>query len=138
MQELDLAELDATQEQLLAWVMNTEEQQQEEDMDEMVDYEEFGDEEYAELQEDVEQLLEANQDNVQLKVADKVMGTVYELDDDGAYVEIGQKASGFCPLSECSFAKLKSVSGAAGKLTLRVWCCRGQETALAHQGRLWP
>ncbi|KAF5830247.1 plastid ribosomal protein S1 [Dunaliella salina] len=108
MSDLQLAELDASQEQLLSWMMNVDEEDQEEDLDEMVDYDEFGDEEYEELFEDVEEMLSANEDNSQLKVADKVMGTVYELDDDGAYVEIGQKASGFVPLTECSFAKLKS------------------------------
>lgn len=111
--ELQLAELDGAQEQLLAWMMNVDEEAQEEELDEMVDYDEFGDEEYEELFEDVEELMNINEDNSQLKVADKVMGTVYELDDDGAYVEIGQKASGFVPLSECSFAKLKSVGVAA-------------------------
>jgi len=122
MEELQIAELDSAQEQLLSWMMNVDEAGQEEELDEMVDYDEFGDEEYEELYEDVEEMLSANEGNMQLKVADKVMGTVYELDDDGAYVEIGQKASGFVPLSECSFAKLKSVSAQGGiRLALRVW-----------------
>ena len=74
----------------------------------MVDYDEFGDEEYEELYGAVEEMLQAV--DVELKVGDKVVGTVYEVDDDGAYVEIGGKASGFVPLAECSFAKLKTVS----------------------------
>jgi ribosomal protein S1 len=74
----------------------------------MVDYDEFGDEEYEELYEELEELVEAA--DVELQVGDKVVGSVYEVDEDGAYVEIGQKYSGFVPLSECSFARLKTVS----------------------------
>lgn len=100
------------QEQMIQW-MALEEEQQEEDLDEMVDYDEFGDEEYAEeLFDEVENMIEAS--NVELKVGDKVVGTVYEIDEDGAYVEIGHKYSGFVPLSECSFARLKTVSTKAG------------------------
>ena len=106
-QELELAELDDAQEQLLKWMMFTDEEAQEEDMDEMIDYDEFGDEEYEELYEELEELYDAA--GVELKVGDKVVGTVYEVDEDGAYVEIGEKSSGFVPLSECSFAKLKTV-----------------------------
>ncbi|GFH29480.1 ribosomal protein S1 homologue [Haematococcus lacustris] len=87
-------------------MMFTEEAQQEEELDEMVDYDEFGDEEYAELFEEVDQMVDAEQQ--MLKVGDKVKGVVYAVDDDGAYVEIGDKASGFVPLEECSFAKLKT------------------------------
>ena len=105
--ELEVEELDSAQEQLLSWMMLGEEEQ-EEDLDEMVDYDEFGDEEYEELYEELEELIEAA--DVELKVGDKVVGDVYEVDEDGAYVEIGQKYSGFVPLSECSFAKLKTVS----------------------------
>lgn len=105
--ELEVEELDAAQEQLLSWMMLGEEEQ-EEDLDEMVDYDEFGDEEYEELYEELEELVEAA--DVELQVGDKVVGTVYEVDEDGAYVEIGQKYSGFVPLSECSFARLKTVS----------------------------
>ncbi|KAL6757385.1 plastid/chloroplast ribosomal protein S1 [Haematococcus lacustris] len=104
--DLELSELDAAQEQLLSWMMFTEEAQQEEELDEMVDYDEFGDEEYAELFEEVDQMVDAEQQ--MLKVGDKVKGVVYAVDDDGAYVEIGDKASGFVPLEECSFAKLKT------------------------------
>eukprot|EP00955_Chlamydomonas_euryale_P111648 366082-Chlamydomonas_euryale.AAC.16 len=106
-QELEVEELDAAQEQLLSWMMKDDDEQNA-DLDEMVDYDEFGDEEYADLYEEVEELFEAA--DVELKVSDKVMGTVYEVDEDGAYVEIGQKYSGFVPLSECSFARLKTVS----------------------------
>lgn len=115
-QELELAELDAAQEQVLSWMLFTDEEQQEEDLDEMVDYDEFGDEEYEELFEEVEELIEASAANTEhLKVGDKVIGSVYEIDEDGAYVELGDKASGFVPLSECSFAKLKTVGhGACG------------------------
>ncbi|GFH17756.1 ribosomal protein S1 homologue [Haematococcus lacustris] len=87
-------------------MMFTEEAQQEEELDEMVDYDEFGDDEYAELFEEVDQMVDAEQQ--MLKVGDKVKGVVYAVDDDGAYVEIGDKASGFVPLEECSFAKLKT------------------------------
>ncbi|KAJ9510236.1 hypothetical protein QJQ45_015719, partial [Haematococcus lacustris] len=104
--DLELAELDAAQEQLLSWMMFTEEAQQEEELDEMVDYDEFVDDEYAELFEEVEQMVDGEQ--LELKVGDKVKGVVYAVDGDGAYVEIGDKASGFVPLEECSFAKLKT------------------------------
>ena len=104
--ELEVEELDAAQEQLLSWMMLGEEEQ-EEDLDEMVDYDEFGDEEYEELYEELEELIDAA--DVELKVGDKVVGTIYEVDEDGAYVEIGQKCSGFVPLTECSFARLKTV-----------------------------
>lgn len=107
--EVRLEELDDAQEQLIAWMMYKDDEQQEADLDEMVDYDEFGDEEYAELYDEVEKLYaEVEYD---FKVGDKVTGTVIDIDEDGAYVEIGAKASGFCPLSECSLAKLKTVSG---------------------------
>jgi small subunit ribosomal protein S1 len=105
--ELELEELDSAQEHLLNWMMRSEEEQ-EQDLDEMVDYDEFGDEEYEEMFEEVQELLETS--DAELKVGDKVVGAVYEVDEDGAYVEIGQKYSGFVPLSECSFARLKTVS----------------------------
>jgi hypothetical protein len=135
----------------------------------MIDYDEFGDEEYAEMYEEVDQMLEAvdydfkvspsaaatwparllqlrvlqqfvgwQQRNgrfccasarpgravgavaqarirfnppacCSVQVNDKVIGTVIEIDDDGAYVEIGAKAIAFCPVTECSFARLKTV-----------------------------
>ncbi|GAX80819.1 hypothetical protein CEUSTIGMA_g8254.t1 [Chlamydomonas eustigma] len=103
--ELELEELDSAQEQLLNWMMQNEEEQ-EQDLDEMVDYDEFGDEEYEEMFEEVQELLQTS--DAELKVGDKVVGAVYEVDEDGAYVEIGQKYSGFVPLSECSFARLKT------------------------------
>jgi hypothetical protein len=107
--QLELAELDSAQEQLLAWMLTSDEEQQEADLDEMVDYDEFADDEYEALFEEVEQLVDSR--DLELKVGDKVVGTVYEVDEDGAYVEIGEKASGFVPLAECSFAKLKTVRG---------------------------
>jgi hypothetical protein len=106
--DLEIEELDAAQEQMLKW-MALDEREQDEDLDEMVDYDEFGDDEYEELFEEVEELYETA--DVDLKVGDTVVGTVYEIDEEGAYVEIGQKSSGFVPLSECSFAKLKTVRG---------------------------
>jgi hypothetical protein len=56
------------------------------------------------------------QSDYELKPGDKVVGTVYECDEDGAYVEIGAKSAGFVPLSECSLARLKSVRGPADSL----------------------
>ncbi|PNH05145.1 30S ribosomal protein S1 A [Tetrabaena socialis] len=104
-EELELQELDQAQEHLLKWMM-LDEVTQEQDLDEMIDYDEFGDEEYADMHEEVEEMLEAV--DYDFKVGDKVTGTVIELDDDGAYVEIGAKAIAFCPVTECSFARLKT------------------------------
>ncbi|EFJ43709.1 plastid/chloroplast ribosomal protein S1 [Volvox carteri f. nagariensis] len=104
-EEYELQELDQAQEDLLKWMM-LDEETQEEDLDEMVDYDEFGDEEYADMYEEVEDMLEAV--DYDFKVGDKVSGTVIEVDDDGAYVEIGAKAIAFCPVTECSFARLKT------------------------------
>ncbi len=106
--ELELAELDAEQEQLLSWMLNHSEEQQEADLDEMVDYDEFADDEFSELYGEVEGMMETSFSDV--RVGDKVLGKVYEVDEEGAYIDIGEKASGFVPLSECSFAKLKTVS----------------------------
>ncbi len=106
-QALELEELDAAQEQLLKWAMFASEAEQDEELDEMVDYDEFADDEYEELFEELEELYEAA--DVELKVGDRVVGSIYEVDEDGAYIEIGEKASGFVPVSECSFAKLKTV-----------------------------
>ena len=109
---------------MIQWMALSEEEQ-EEDLDEMVDYDEFGDEEYEEeLFNEVDGLVEES--NVELKVGDRVVGTVYEIDEDGAYVEIGQKCSGFVPLSECSFARLKTVSPSG---------CLG-ESALSYTARV--
>lgn len=105
-EEYELQELDQAQEDLLKWMM-LDEQTQEEDLDEMVDYDEFGDEEYADMYEEVEDMLDAI--DYDFKLGDKVSGTVIEVDDDGAYVEIGAKAIAFCPVTECSFARLKTV-----------------------------
>lgn len=112
-QELELEELDSAQEQVLSWLVSHTEAEQEEDLDEMVDYDEFGDEEYEDLVEEVERLVHTS--GTPLSIGDRVVGTVYEVDDEGAYVDIGQKASGFVPLAECSFAKLKTVSVGCGR-----------------------
>jgi hypothetical protein len=106
-QSLAVHELDAAQEDLLKWMLFLDSDQQEKDLDEMEDLEEVGDEEYAELYDEVETLLEESE--ASFKVGDKVYGTVYEVDDDGAYVEIGAKSAGFVPLIECSLGKLKTV-----------------------------
>lgn len=103
--DLEIEELDVAQEQMLKWMALGDEEQND-DLDEMVDYDEFGDEEYEEIFDEVEQLYDGA--DIELKVGDKVVGTVYEIDEDGAYVEIGQKCSGFVPLTECSFARLKT------------------------------
>jgi hypothetical protein len=106
--EMEMAELDAAAEDALGWLLSHTEQEQEADLDEMVDYDEFGDDEYAELAAEVEAMVEGSYADI--RVGDRVLGTVYEVDEGGAYVELGEKASGFVPLAECSFAKLKTVS----------------------------
>lgn len=106
LQEYELEDLDQSQEELLKWMLYLDKQEQQADLDEMVDYDEFGDEEFAEIAEDVEEMIEEN--TYSYKPGDKVVGTVYEVDEDGAYIEIGAKSAGFVPLSECSMAKLKS------------------------------
>ncbi|KAI8469742.1 MAG: plastid/chloroplast ribosomal protein S1 [Monoraphidium minutum] len=105
-QQLELAELDQAQESLLKWMLFLDSDQQEADLDAVEDLEEVGDEEYAELYDEVETMLEESE--ASFKVGDKVYGTVYEVDEDGAYVEIGAKSAGFVPLSECSLGKLKT------------------------------
>ena len=110
-EDLELDELDRAQEQLLAWVMYKEQEEQDEELDEMVDYDEYGDEEYEELYDTVDALVEEAA-GVQLSMGDSVVGTVYEVDDEAAYVDIGHKGSGVVPLSLCSSAKLKSVRAA--------------------------
>ena len=106
-EELSVHELDEQQEQLLKWMLFLDSEQQEADLDQDPDLEEVGDEEYAELYDEVEVMLEESE--ASFKVGDKVYGTVYEVDDDGAYVEIGAKMAGFVPLVECSLGKLKTV-----------------------------
>lgn len=103
----DIAELDAAQEDLLKWMLYVPEDAQAQDLEEMVDYDEFADDEYEEVWEEVEDMLQGEE--YEYKIGDKVMGTVYECDEDGAYVEIGAKTAGFVPLVECSLAKLKTV-----------------------------
>ena len=109
---LRLESLDAAQEELLKWMLFVDEDEQERDLGEMVDYAEFsaaaGEDADEELQEQVEKMME--QSAVDLRMGDRVMGTVYEVDEDGAYVEVGAKTAGFVPLSERSLAKLKSAS----------------------------
>lgn len=107
MDNAELAELDAAQEDLLKWMLYVPEDAQDSDLDEMVDYDEFADDEYEEVWEEVEGMLEECE--YEFKIGDKVMGTIYECDEDGAYVEIGAKTAGFVPLAECSLAKLKTV-----------------------------
>jgi hypothetical protein len=106
-----IEELDAAQEELLSWMLFWDGAAQEKDLDEMQDYEELADQaqfdEAFELE--VEDMLEAASET-NLRPGQKVLGTVYEVDEDGAYVEIGAKSAGFVPLSECSLARLKSVS----------------------------
>lgn len=105
-----LEELDAAQEELLSWMLFWDGAAQEKDLDEMQDYEELT--EQAQFDEafelEVEDMLDAATET-NLRPGQKVLGTVYEVDEDGAYVEIGAKSAGFVPLAECSLAKLKSV-----------------------------
>lgn len=104
-----IEELDAAQEELLSWMLFWDGAAQEKDLDEMQDYEELTDQpEFDEAFElEVEDMLEkASETN--LRPGQKIHGTVYEVDEDGAYVEIGAKSAGFVPVSECSLAKLKS------------------------------
>ncbi|KAI8468426.1 MAG: plastid/chloroplast ribosomal protein S1 [Monoraphidium minutum] len=105
-QALAVQELDDAQEGLLKWMLFLDSDAQEADLDAVEDLEEVGDEEYAELYDEVETMLEESE--ASFKVGDKVYGTVYEVDEDGAYVEIGAKSAGFVPLSECSLGKLKT------------------------------
>lgn len=104
--EAEIDELDASQEELIKWMLFLDKDAQEDDLDEMVDYEEYADDEYEQLFEDVEDTMV--REDYDFKVGDKVMGTVYEVDENGAYVEIGAKTAGFVPLIECSLAKLKT------------------------------
>jgi hypothetical protein len=107
LEQLAVAQLDEAQENLLKWMLFLDSDAQEADLDEMVDQEDVGDEEFEDLYDEVEGMLEETE--ASFKVGDKVYGTVYEVDDDGAYVEIGAKTAGFVPLVECALGKLKSV-----------------------------
>ncbi len=109
--EQELDELDASQEELIKWMLFLDNDAQDADLDEMVDYDEYADDEYEQLFEEVEDIMQ--REDYDFKVGDKVMGTVYEVDENGAYVEIGAKTAGFVPLVECSLAKLKTVGMAA-------------------------
>jgi small subunit ribosomal protein S1 len=105
-ESLVLDELDEAQEELLKWMLFTDEQTQDDDMDEMVDYDEFDEDVDDDMYEEIDALIEDA--DYSFRLGDKVMGTVIEVDDEGAYVEIGAKAAAFVPLTECSFARLKS------------------------------
>ncbi|GBF91122.1 30S ribosomal protein S1 [Raphidocelis subcapitata] len=107
-QQLAVQQLDDAQEKLLKWMLFLDSDAQEADLDEMEDLEEVGDEEFEALYDEVETMLEES--GASFKVGDKVYGTVYEVDEDGAYVEIGAKTAGFVPLAECSLGKLKTPS----------------------------
>ena len=106
-QQLAVQELDMAQEGLLKWMLFLDSDAQAADLDEMEDPEEVGDEEFEGIYDDVEAMLEEGESS--FRVGDKVYGTVYEVDEDGAYVEIGAKTAGFVPLDECSLGKVKSV-----------------------------
>lgn len=104
-----IEELDAAQEELLSWMLFWDNAAQEKDLDEMQDYEELTDNiaEDPELEQEIEAMIDKASE-ISLRPGEKVIGTVYEVDEDGAYVEIGAKSAGFVPLSECSLARLKS------------------------------
>ena len=108
-QQLVVQELDEAQEGLLKWMLFLDGDQQEADLEAGEGPDEVEDAEYADMFDEVEAMLEETE--ATFKVGEKVYGTVYEVDDDGAYVEIGAKSAGFVPLSECSLGKLKTVSG---------------------------
>jgi hypothetical protein len=124
-QQHTVAELDEAQENLLKWMLFLDGDQQEADLDEAVDLEEVGDGEFEALYDEVEGMLDESE--ASFKVGDKVYGTVYEVDEDGAYVEIGAKTAGFVPLAECSLGKLKTVRfwlvWFAALLACRCCCC---------------
>jgi hypothetical protein len=119
-EQLEIAELDAAQEQLLKWMLFVDGDQQERELEAEEGVEDPNDAEHAEIFDDVEEMLEEGI-AASFKVGDKVLGTVYEVDDDGAYVEIGAKSAGFVPLVECALGRLKSVRGCRR--------CRGREGA---------
>ena len=106
-QQLAVHSLDEAQEGLLKWMLFLDSDQQEADLEAGEGPEDPGDEEYADIFDDVEAILEEGE--VTFKVGETVYGTVYEVDDDGAYVEIGAKAAGFVPTVECSLGRVKSV-----------------------------
>jgi hypothetical protein len=136
-EDFRLQRLDAAQEELLKWMLFVDDEAQERDLADMVDYAEFsaagGEEDDAELTEGVERMLE--QSSVDLRMGDRVVGTVYEVDEDGAYVEVGAKTAGFVPLSECSLAKLKSVSERESRISI---FCGARPRLLHPQGRSRP
>lgn len=48
------------------------------------------------------------------KQGDVVSGTVFEIDQKGAYVDIGAKSAAFCPTAEASLCKVSRVRGGCG------------------------
>ena len=56
---------------------------------------------------DFEKLLEKYDFNY--KVGDKVTGTVFKIDNRGAYVDVGAKSSAFVPNGECSVVQIDAV-----------------------------
>lgn len=109
--DLELDELDAAQEQVLAWMLFKSAEEQQQDLDELIDYDEFDEEEYEGLFEEMEQLVAGSLAAAQnMKVGDKIYGRIYAIHDDGAYVELPDiKGYGFVPVFQCSTAKLKTV-----------------------------
>lgn len=112
---VQLQQLDEAQEGLLKWMLFLDGEDQAADLEADLDADEVADrpdDEFAAILDEVEGLLEEGEGS--FKPGDKVFGTVYEVDEDGAYVEIGSKTAGFVPLVECSLGRLKSVRGARG------------------------
>ena len=59
------------------------------------------------------------QSDFDFKQGDVVSGTVFEVDQKGAYVDIGAKSAAFCPTAEVTLCKIQRVR-------LCWWqCCRG-------------
>jgi len=50
--------------------------------------------------------------NFGAKLGERVTGTIFDIDNSGAYVDIGAKAAAFCPKPECCLAKVSDVSNA--------------------------
>lgn len=59
------------------------------------------------------------------KQGDVVAGTVFEIDQKGAYVDIGAKSAAFCPTAEVSLCKVSRVRGSGRVLAIAMCCCRG-------------
>ncbi|GIM04014.1 hypothetical protein Vretimale_8653 [Volvox reticuliferus] len=91
--------------------MMLDEETQEEDLDEMVDYDEFGDEEYADMYEEVEEMLEAV--DYDFKVGDKVSGTVIEVGRRRRLRGDWRKGDRFLPSYGMLFRPSKDAAGGA-------------------------